>query len=444
MKKKSTKFSTAAICVIVLAACAAGGVYSGYCADRFYGGNFLISYVVMIIMVAFSYLAQNAVHELGHLVLGKASGYDFKSYRLFNLMWQKENDGKTRFYRYSIVGTAGQCIMVPPDTENGEPPYVLYNLGGVLFNLALSAVGLVTALLTGGIFGELNGVLAATGLVIAVINGVPFPGVPNDGSNLLALSRSENARRAFAIQMKGVAMISDGVRVRDMPEEWFRKPVAGQLHRPIEASMAVLVCDRLMDEHRLAEAQEYIDELLENETAIPEAQLGLLRTNAVFCELVGDCDPEKLKKYTTDQYVKFVKAMSKNLSVLRTLYAYALLCNGDEEKAEKLHIMFEKTAVRYPYGGETECEMELVEIAELQYNPSDYVTDEETPDEAPENPIENRLDELFGDVPAEADEEIPSRREIKVGDIVVSDDVPEEENPVGDRLRRLFDDEDDE
>lgn len=48
--------------------------------------------------------------------------------------------------------------------------------------------------------------------------------VNNDGRNALELSRSEEATRAFWIQMKVNEQIAKGLRLKDMPDEWFKVP----------------------------------------------------------------------------------------------------------------------------------------------------------------------------------------------------------------------------
>ena len=49
-------------------------------------------------------------------------------------------------------------------------------------------------------------------------------------------------------------------------------------------------------------------------------------------------------------------------SVLRTEYAYALLCEKDTVKADKVKNQFEKCAKTYPYQNDVQSERELMEI----------------------------------------------------------------------------------
>ena len=77
------------------------------------------------------------LHEAGHLACGLLTGYRFVSYRVQSHVWYRRG-GKLCRGRYLIPGTGGQCLMAPPQTEE-RFPFVLYNLGGGLFNIVPGA-----------------------------------------------------------------------------------------------------------------------------------------------------------------------------------------------------------------------------------------------------------------------------------------------------------------
>ena len=53
---------------------------------------------------------------------------------------------------------------------------------------------------------------------------------------------------------------------------------------------------------------------------------------------------------------KFMKSMKNFPSVLRTEYVYALLCEKDTVKADKVKNQFEKCAKTYPYQNDVQSE----------------------------------------------------------------------------------------
>ena len=90
-----------------------------------------------------------AAHEAGHLVFGLMTGYGFVSYRVGSLTIVR-SDGKLKIRRMKLAGTGGQCLMSPPEMKDGKYPFVLYQLGGVIFNLVFSAVFITVAFAVSG------------------------------------------------------------------------------------------------------------------------------------------------------------------------------------------------------------------------------------------------------------------------------------------------------
>ena len=68
-----------------------------------------------------AFLLQLILHEAGHLLFGLATGYRFASFRVGNLIWIK-TDGGLRRGTYRLAGTAGQCLLFPPEPKEGNSP----------------------------------------------------------------------------------------------------------------------------------------------------------------------------------------------------------------------------------------------------------------------------------------------------------------------------------
>ena len=365
MNKKVSKISIGITALIYILACGYIGYCMAQCADVWFNGNYILTFAAVLPFWAAVIILHIIMHELGHFVFGRLTGYSFKSFRIFNLMWQKDSDGKIRLYKFSIAGTAGQCLMVPPELKDGDMPYVLYNLGGVAFNLLLAAVGMAVSALFPASIAELYGkIICVMGITLALENGLPLPGITNDGGNLLSLSKSKEARRSLWIQMMGVLMLAEGKRVRAFPSEWFNMPDDLHLKNRMEAVMAVYVCNRLIDEHNFEDAQQYIDSLMNKKTAIVQIHMDLLKTDALFCELIGNCDPQKVEAYATNELISFWKTMQTHPSVIRTQYAYQKIYKKDARQAAKAIELFEKCSKTYPYPCEVTAERELIAIAD--------------------------------------------------------------------------------
>lgn len=327
-------------------------------------GEELLSLAALFVSLYISIFLQTAVHEAGHLVFGLLSGYRFSSYRVGSLMWVKES-GKLRFRRMTVAGTGGQCLMAPPELQNGMIPVVLYNLGGSLMNIIVSLLCLCGYVISNGLLSTALLIAAIIGFAFAVINGVPMRMgiVDNDGYNAFALRKDRNALHAFWIQMKINEQLSHGVRLKDMPEEWFSIPEEAQMHNSMVAALGVFACNRLMDQQRFAEADALMAQLLDMNTAIVGLHRQLMICDRVFCELIGQCRQDVLDELLDKSQKKFMKSMKNFPSVLRTEYAYALLAEHDKAEAAQIMTQFDKCARNYPYSSDIQSERELLQIA---------------------------------------------------------------------------------
>ncbi len=378
--KKKGKIRGRIIGIVGLAAAMLLGGAGGYAiaawADANSGGNgsFLDVLLIIIITVLYIYIAfflQVALHEAGHMICGLLTGYRFVSYRVGSFMWIRL-DGKIRLKRFSLAGTGGQCLMGPPDMKDGKLPYVLYNLGGALMNLIVSAVSILLAYVLRGnwYLALFFGVMAAVGLWLAAVNGIPFKlaMLNNDGRNILDIGRSGDEMYSFWVQMKENEQMARGIRVKDMPEEWFDIPDEEGVKCAMTAARRVTTVGRLMDEHKFVEAADLTDRLLETDSALIGLHRYLLIPERIYCELLGERRKEVLDQWKDKNLQKILKQMKNYPQILRVQYAYALIAENDREKAEKIRRQFEKVVQSYPYPGDAQSERELLEIAAAQLN----------------------------------------------------------------------------
>ena len=327
----------------------------------------LFTLVSLFVFMYVGFFLHIIIHEGGHLIFGKLSGYTLSSFRIGSFMWLKEND-TICFRRFSLSGTGGQCLMAPPEMRDGKIPVILYNLGGSLMNV-----------ITGSIFFDLHVVFSEfaylsivflmfsiIGFASALMNGVPMRmgTVDNDGYNAWALNRNPDAMRAFWVQMKANERISKGVRLKDMPDEWFEMPTDDAMKNSLVATIGVFACNRLMDAHRFEEADALMTRLLCMDSGMVGLYRNLLICDQIFCELIAQKRDQRIRTKMSKDQKKFMKSMKTFPSVIRTEYAYALLWEKDLEKAEKIKERFEKCAKTYPYPSDIQSERELIEIAD--------------------------------------------------------------------------------
>ena len=318
-------------------------------------------------MLYVNFFLHTALHEAGHGLFGLLSGYRFVSYRIGSLMWVRKKDG-IHLFRYSLPGTAGQCLMDPPAWNDGRFPLLLYNMGGAIVNLLLGLISLVAFFFVN--HGFLRVFLlesAFIGFFLALLNGVPLPAalLNNDGSNAREAMSSIRARRAFWIQMRISAVAAEDVRPKDQPEEWFELPAREETESSaLIASLAVFRANRLMDEHRFEEADELMKSLLEHPGKIPQIYQYLLASERLFCELISENRPEEIEKLYTKELKAMLKQMETQISILRTKYAYAKLFQKDPQECAKIRRKLDRMLESYPFEADKQSERELLEIVD--------------------------------------------------------------------------------
>lgn len=322
---------------------------------------------IAVLIFYFLFVFEIVIHEGGHLVAGLLSGYSFVSFRVFSWLLAKE-EGKMKLKRFSLAGTAGQCLLDPPEMKNGRIPVKLYNMGGVLANLITAAAGFIGVFLAGkGTFAfDVFLIMAVLGVAYALANGIPFSTgmVNNDGFNVRYLDRNLTAMGAFYNQLKINAEQAKGVRLNDMPEEWFEMPSDENLKETMSASQAVLACNRLLERQDFEATAEQIEILLGKDTAVMGLHEALLVSDLVYCLLMLGADEEKIRKLLDKNQRKVMKSMAALPCIQRSEYAIALLLDGDKENAAKIRTRFMKMEKSYPYKAEFRSERSLLEKVE--------------------------------------------------------------------------------
>ncbi len=352
-----TKIKKAAIKILAFALSLILGGALGYMTLDFIEksgiSNVTAVYFTGILCIVFALVLQIAVHELGHMVGGILSGYQFLSYRIFNIMLVKEN-GKFAFKKLKLAGTGGQCLMAPPNKNYNEIPYFLYNFMGGGANIIAGALCLLLLPLAGNVyltnFLFLTGVL---GLFLAGTNLIPLNiGMNNDGMNILQIRKSESAKEAFFKQMQTAACLAKGLRVKDFPKELFEVAPASEKQDALSAACRVNYCLKLLDEQNYSAFISETDELIQNNNAILDIHKMQLLNSKIFCAIMLSQGEESIKKLMNSQYKKTAKAMGNMPEFLRTAYALAKHINKDEKQEAKREKMFYKALKNYPYKGE--------------------------------------------------------------------------------------------
>lgn len=365
-KKAKQSLPKGFVAVFFLIGAVCGIFMSAFLDYRFTRFGFLGEMAIELVLMLIAFPLQLIIHEAGHLVAGLISGYSFSSFRIYNIMFVKEGE-RVRVKRHSVPGTAGQCLMIPPETEDGKAPVIFYNLGGALLNL----ISIPLCFLLARVFFYHDFIyaffilLALDGFIVAATNGIPMKlgTVNNDGSNARELWKNDEANLIFCNQFKVIEAITGGKRIREMPKEWFFMPSEAGMKNSVTASGALFYLNRLMDEGKNGEALELINRLLNMDSALIGLHRYMLMSEKVTLTLILEMDNAELREiYESQEYQAFLKQMKNNISIVRSQYAYARLCLRDGKAADELRAQFEKCVPKHPYPVEIEGERELINM----------------------------------------------------------------------------------
>ena len=324
---------------------------------------------LILVMLYLAFLTHIIIHEAGHFIFGRLTGYTFSSFRIGSLLWMKDG-GKLRMKKYILPGTGGQCLMRPPKQMKGQYPVVLYNLGGSILNFIFAVLFFILSFEVDKSRSPLVYfyciAMIFVGVALAIINGIPMSSamVDNDGKNAILLRKNKEARQALWTQLEINHLITTGVPLTEMPSEWFTRPFDEDMDNPLVASIAVFRCNYLLDKNRFAQAKAEMLELIHGDFAVSAINKAMLINDIIYCELIDGCNKETIDTLLTKEQKKMSKALKAFPCILRTEYVYALIYEQDMMKADKLKKSFEKIAKQYPYQVSVEADRNLITHAE--------------------------------------------------------------------------------
>ena len=314
--------------------------------------DYMTEYPLFILISAFSSIFfMITTHELGHLFFGYLTGYQFVSFRIFSFTLVKEN-GKFRFCRISVPVTGGQCLMAPPKKKNGKYPFVLYNLGGILFCGVFSAIPIILSfptMISKPVFGMCLFIFGFVSFVMNLLNAIPTNGksMVNDATNLRMALNNPRAQDALWNQLQYSALHAQNIRTAEMPEELFFMPDKNELGNILFIWQALAVIEREEDCKNYAKAKENVDFVLNHAPFIFPLYEGLLQSEAVFLSSLLGTDPE----YADHIYekIKKIKPLQKMPSFQRASYAYFSLCKKDSEKSKQVLETLREALKKIPF-----------------------------------------------------------------------------------------------
>ncbi|WP_053070417.1 hypothetical protein [Alkalihalobacillus pseudalcaliphilus] len=336
-------------------------------AGGFLGALYMIdtptSWVNIIIAVGtliLSFIFHLIIHEFGHLLFGKATGYQVLSFRVFSHMWVKNSD-KIEYKRLSVPGTLGQCLMIPPEKKDGNFPFKLYLLGGGLMNIFASVLVLgVTLSLDFRSIHILAFVMA--GLLAAGLNLTPFSF--NDGMMLKNSIKKVEVRQFLYNQLKVNSLTSTGTAYLELPQELIEKPELLNYQDLFHIWVMLVHYNRALEGQRFIEAREIIDEVWTNidKTNFYRQEVA---KEWMFIHLYLNEQLEVVENMWKQKELQ-VSISAKMISHSRLKAMFAWRMEGNEEKASQFFAEAIEYGKRHPNEGDAQMEYNLIKHCQQQ------------------------------------------------------------------------------
>lgn len=173
------------------------------------------------ILLAFLFLSiymHLCLHEGGHFLFGKLSGYRLVSFQVRRYKYSQADHSLHHMQTASPL-LAGQCLMTPSEGDYAELPYRGYLLGGVMANALTGAALYSSAFLLELKAGSLFVLFSLVPVWMALSNLLPKG--QNDGAVLREVSRSLPARKLLFQQLEMARLVEEKIPFSDLPDAYF-------------------------------------------------------------------------------------------------------------------------------------------------------------------------------------------------------------------------------
>lgn len=356
------------------------GFYLGKLISQVIDGNITIRKAllyVMIFIIAFiiSGFIHVIIHELGHLVMGLLSGYTVVFFRVGNRVIVRDKD-KFKIKKFSLPGTGGQCLMSPPEYNNGNYYFTIYLLGGVIANLVLSLVAISILHFAEVYFEVMLMAFIVAGINLTIINRIPqnLNGVDSDIKTLIELRRSPIGRQAFWLQLYIMRLQVEGKGISDIPLEYMKISPELNYDSAIECSMYYLNCMYYFELRDFDTYKKLVNKVLEiNNNMLPLHKNELI-CELIFLEIINSCNKDVIDNLFTSDIKEYIARTSEFLSRIRLKYGYELLMQRNDEVAELILKKFEKVSKTWPFQNDIKSELSLIELIKDKHKYFDCIS----------------------------------------------------------------------
>ncbi|MBQ3115543.1 MAG: hypothetical protein IJC07_00775 [Clostridia bacterium] len=331
------------------------------CSQRYYSNVFsaLLKIAVGAIVAG---LIVTFMHELGHLVAGKRSGFAFAEMRVWFFKWKKVGK-KTEFSFCWLGEEAGYTDMIPKSIENLEKRFSKMVRGALIASFIAMLIGIPPLFIKGlsvWIYC-IWGAFFPVGAYVFFGNALPMlnEGLSNDGAVLSGIRQGSDSMNVALSILKIQAEMYQGKTPKEIEKDlYFDLP---QLPED-DPNFVLLLNARYnyyLDLGDYENAKKVTARLLSLEDEMPKAYTFPIKTDALYNACTFDFDEEKADDlvYELEKYLNNVNTATN----VRAKLAYILNVKGETETADIFYKKGIKEADRCQIKGYGAFEKKLIE-----------------------------------------------------------------------------------
>ena len=333
--------------------------------------SIIISCIGSIAALFIAIFAQILLHESGHLIMGLLAKFKFVSFRVANLTLLKEN-GKYKIKKFFIAGTGGQCLLSPPSETPSQSAVSWYLAGGSLINIVTAIICFILWLKVDMpfFFNLLTMYMWVIGLLFALLNGLPLRigGITNDGYNIMLMRKDASCKQELMSQLYINAANQQGIRPRDMPDEWFAYQNITDYKNIFLVTSQLTYASRLIDKKEYEAAYTILNEMHNHANEIIKLLNHEIDCELLFLELHYRKDNTRANNLYTDELKKYVEQAAKTMSSKqRILCSMAYYVDNNHDTAIDIYNKVLSNKQNYLMLGEVEYDLDLMkEVVEQE------------------------------------------------------------------------------
>lgn len=345
---------------LYIAVCAVIGFWIGYHAamtDTDIKWLLIRAGLILISIAIFGFL-HIVIHEVGHLIAGKVSGYHFSFFRIANWAIVKEQH-QYRMAKFSIAGTGGQCLMIPAEGDD-NPPYRLYLFGGALANFITAAIGLGIVLM--GVQSVYLYSFIFTGIFTGVINLIPFS--ITDGNTLKRLKMDPNKRPQLFQQLRLSEEFVNGKMYGEIKDHDLIENPNEPMTEQFNAYTVLVRINRELEAENFGHALELIEPLWNQRSQMVKSYQMDISRDYLFCHLTMETEDTMIQDEIKEDPVFKQYLKTSQLETYRIKAAMAFWIDKDLDQAESWLEKAEKSLDQAPTYADKALNKKLLNFVE--------------------------------------------------------------------------------